>query len=429
MNLLPFSPWLEWLACLLVVGLAVFGGKNRGLSAVVLMAILIISWVFGTATWFLVPLALGGVIWLLMERLKNPWCLLGKCAAIGGAVGTVLLCWLFPVPEAPPLTGKYQVGTFALEIPAAGESPRLMAQVWYPADHVGGIPVPWLPDRGLAPALPYHRLVFAHAHARLDVPVAEIHGPLPVVFYEHSWMGHRFENIAQVESLASEGFVIIAVDHPGQAERVLYPDGSVVKGRYAEPLDFSSPKAVAGFSADAGKCFTERLKNLERTRQALAGSMVKNLAGRLKLDHVGIFGFSFGGSTAIRACAENPAFVAGANEDGLFLGEQMPRGAFLFFDQEMPAWLEAAPKPGEDAGQVLTRHAETQIQIALKQPHRDRLILDGTRHLSFSDRIFASPIPRLARVGTRPQEEVHEIVCKRLGEFFKAELSSPEKPE
>ncbi|MEO7097848.1 MAG: dienelactone hydrolase family protein [Luteolibacter sp.] len=426
-----FSPWVDWLAYALVVGLIVSGNRNRGVLAVMLAGVLVISWIFGTAKLFLLPLALGGVIWILMGRMKNPWRWLGKCAAIGGTVGTVLLCWVFPVPESPPLIGQYQVGTLTLDLPAAANgSPRLLAQVWYPAGDIGEKPaVPWLPDRELASEFPYQRLAFAKAHARLDVPVADIHGLLPVIFYEHSWMGHRFENITQTESLAAEGFVVVAVDHPGQAERVLYPDGTVVNGRYAEPLDFSSAKSVATFTADAERCFTERLKNVERVRQALAGRAAKQLSDKLKLDHVGVFGFSFGGSTAIRLCAEDPAFVAGANEDGLFLGDQMPRGAFLFFDQEMPAWLEAAPKPEEDAGQILTRQAEARIQAALKQPDRDRLIIDGTRHLSFSDRIFASRFPRLARIGTRPPNEVHEIVSKRLAKFFKTELGATEKPE
>ncbi len=421
--MIPFSPWLEWLACLLVVGLAVVGCRNRVASALMLVGILVISWLFGTAEWFLAPLALGGVIWILMERMKNPWRLLGKCAASGGAAGTLLLCWLFPLPEAPPPTGKYPVGTFALEIPAAGEAPQLMAQVWYPAEDIAGKPaVAWLPDRALAPAFPYHRLAFAKARARVDVTVADASGPRPVLFYEHSWMGHRAENIAQVESLASQGFVVVAVDHPGQAERVLYQDKSVVKGRYPEPLDFSSTKNVGEFVTNSKQCFAERLEQVERVRLALAGNAAGILSEKLKLDRVGVFGFSFGGSTAIQLCAKNPAFVAGANEDGLFLENDFPRGPFLFFDEETPAWLESARKPDENAGQILTREAEARIQDALRQPHRDRLILAGTRHLSFSDRIFASPIPRLARVGTRPAEEVHEIVCQRLVAFFKTEL-------
>mgnify|MGYP000567788257 CR=1 FL=1 len=416
-----FSPWLEWLACLAIAGLAVFGSGNRR-TAGILIAALAVSWAFGTATWFLLPLAAGGVIWILMERLKNPWRTIGKCSAIGGAATTGLLCWVFPVPEPPPLTGSYQVGAFSMEIPAAEGSPRLMAQVWYPAE-VGNQPAaPWLPDKALAPEFPYHRLAFAKTHARLDAPVAAIQGLLPVVFYEHSWMGNRFENIAQVESLANQGFVVVAVDHPGQAQRILYPDGAVVNGRFPEPLDFSSTRSVGEFEANSVRCFAERLENVERVRQALGGNSAKNLAGRLRLDHLGVFGFSFGGSTAVRLCAENPAFAAGANEDGLFLGNEFPHGPFLFFDEEIPAWLEAARKPGENAGQILTREAEARIQDALKKPHRERMILDGTRHLAFSDRIFSSRFPRFARVGTRPATEVHALVCQRLGAFFTKEL-------
>ena len=76
----------------------------------------------------------------------------------------------------------------------------------------------------------------------------------------------------------------------------------------------------------------------------------------------------------------------------------------------------------EDVGQALTRVAEGHIQEAMRQPGRERVILDGTRHLSFSDRIYASPLPRLARAGTRPAVEVHEIIGARLNDFFKAAL-------
>ncbi len=423
MNSTQLSSWPEWLACLAVAGLVISWTGKRGTSAAILIGIVMTAWIIGTGKVFLAPLAQGGTIWILMARMKNPWRWMGKCVAIGGAAGTALLCWVFPLPEVPPLAGSHQVGTFTLEIPAAGASPRLVTQVWYPSDEIGGSPaISWLPDKALVPMLPYHRLAYAKAHARENVPLAKINSPLPVLFYEHSWMGHRAENIAQVESLASQGFVVVAVDHPGQAERVLYQDGSVVKGRFPEPLDFSSTKSVGDFITNSRPCFTERLEQVERVRLALAGNSAGILSAKLKLDRVGVFGFSFGGSAAIQLCAKNPAFVAGANEDGLFLGNDFPRGPFLFFDEETPAWLESARKPDENASQILTREAEARIQDALKQPQRERLILDGTRHLSFSDRIFDSRFPRLARVGTRPQREVHELLCNKLGEFFHAHL-------
>lgn len=115
--------------------------------------------------------------------------------------------------------------------------------------------------------------------------------------------------------------------------------------------------------------------------------------------------------------------MAGVNEDGFYLFDKMPKGPFLFFDEEYPTWVKGPAKSSEDAGQLLIRTAETRILKSLKQPGRERVILDGTRHLSFSDRIYSSPIPRLARVGWRPAEEVYDIIDSHLNGFFKKVLT------
>ncbi|MES2437508.1 MAG: hypothetical protein V4584_00485 [Verrucomicrobiota bacterium] len=425
------SSWPEWLACVLVIAAVMFGRGFKKTAAVGLVLVIGLGWIFGTAKGLLFPLAVGGVLWIFSIFWCNRWQRVGEILAIAGALATALLCWLFPIPVPPPLAGPHGVGTMNLELAADGDSPRLLAQVWYPTDQVGGIdPVPWLPDAKLAPSFPYHRLAYAHSRAhsraRLNALPTVVERPLPVIFYEHSWLGHRAENIVQVETLASRGFVIVAVDHPGQAERVRYSDGTVVRPSVVAPLDYSSLKAAAAFQTTAERCFAERMANVGRVRLALKGDVAGNLRGRLSLDQVGVFGFSFGGSSALRLCAANPAFHAGANEDGLFLGTVMPRGPFLFFDQEMPSWLMKAPQPGEDFEKSFTRIAEEKILNAMREPARERVIIDGTRHLSFSDRIYASPLSRLARVGTRSSGEVHGILSERLNDFFRRALNVPD---
>jgi len=344
-----------------------------------------------------------------------------------GAVAAISACglflFLFPMPSPPPLEGPHSVGTLTFEIPAKGDEPRLLAQAWYPTDHPEqGKPTPWLPDPALAPKFPFHRIGKATARARTGAPLLADTGKLPVLFYEHSWTGHRAENTAQVESLASMGFVIVAIDHPGQAGRVRYADGTVVATRLADSIDFTTSKGVAAFEASAAGCLEQRICNVGRVKQFLIENGVTGLKNRLVLDHIGVFGFSFGGTCALRICARDPSFIAGANEDGLFLGEEMPKGPFLFFDQEMPAYLLMPPDPGENAGQVLTRQAEAHVLQAMKQPSRYREIIDGTAHDSFNDRIFLSRLPRLAHAGKRPAAEVHAIIVTRLADFFKREL-------
>jgi predicted dienelactone hydrolase len=347
---------------------------------------------------------------------------LGILLVTSSALAGGLWWWLFPVPVPPQLPGPHQVGTFTLEFPAENHRGRLVAQLWYPADAVDGLaPVPWLPDAKLAPGFPYQRLAESKSNARRDATPTAGSESLPVVFYEHSWMGHRAENIAQLENLASRGFVVVAVDHPGQAARVLFSDSSVALGKLAALPDIETAQGVAKFEAEATTLMEDRCADLERVRVALMGDAGK-LTGRAKLDRVGIFGFSFGGTTALRICSTNPAFVAAANEDGLMLENAAPNVPLLFFDSELPAWLAAPAKPEETAGQALVRRSEERIRDAVSQPGRHRCILKGTRHLSFTDHIFSSAHPRLAKVGSRPASEVHKTVTRELADFFETHL-------
>lgn len=288
MNLDPasFSSWPEWLACGLVIAAVIVGSKFHKTSAAAVITTIALAWIFGTAKFLLLPLALGGAAWLWISTIGQPWRKIGEFLAIAGSLVTAVLCWLLPLPVAPPLIGAHEVGTINVELPAEDGSPRLLAQIWYPSDQVGNLPtVKSLPDSKLAPGFPYHRLAHARAHARQGVSITTRERPLPVIFYEHSWLGHRADNVVQVEDLASQGFVIVAMDHPGQSERVLYSDGSVAERSISAPLNYSSQKAAAAFQITAERCFAERMANVERVRLALKGNASGNLKGKLDLDH------------------------------------------------------------------------------------------------------------------------------------------------
>lgn len=348
----------------------------------------------------------------------NKWLRRVMVTAATALSGVALLYeFLFPVPSPPPLPGPHAVGTLTFEIPAARDAPPLVTQVWYPTDDAtGGAATPWLPDPALAPSFPRQRIGSARSRARAGVAVTN--GMLPLLLYEHSWAGHRSENVAQVENLASRGFVVIAVDHPGQAARVRYTDGHVVATLLPDHPDLSSESAVASFLKLADDCLDRRLTDIARVKAALKNGIVPPLSGHLNFERMGVFGYSFGGTCALRLCARDPAFVAGANEDGLYLFDEEPRGPFHFFDGEIPAWLLGNPTPDENAGQTLTRRAEARIRHALRKPSRQRHIIEGTNHASFCDQIFHSRIPRLARAGKRPAAQVHDTITDALADFF-----------
>ncbi len=386
-----------------------------GLGAVALATVV------GTAGEWLWPVAIGGVAAFALGS-RSKWRRgLSVIAALGGAVATVILGWALPLPELPAWQGPHHVGTLSFEVPAEGDAPRLVVQAWYPAEAAGESR--WLPEDGPTPRFPFQRMARAMVPIGKDVPLLATPAKFPVIIYEHSWTGHRAENVAQVSDLASRGFVVIAIDHPGQAVRVRYADGSVVDTRLPGMPDFSTAATINEFLKLGEECFAERERNLARVLAALETPLASHLTGRLDLSRLGVFGFSFGGSHALRLCARDPLFKAGANEDGLYFPGGPPHGPFLFFDSELPDYLARPAVPGEVPEQALIRQAEARVQAALTGPARRRVVMDGVQHTGFSDMIFRSPWPRLSKCGTRPAREVHERICRELGEFFEAALA------
>lgn len=347
--------------------------------------------------------------------MKRAARVLAGSALLAGLAAVAGYLYLFPLPSPPRLQGAHAVGTSTFEIPPEGDAPRLVAQVWYPAVAAAGETADWLPDAELAPEFPFHRIAGAKGNARRDaVPAAGL--LFPVLFYEHSWTGHRAENVAQAEALASEGYVVVAVDHPGQAARVRYADGTVVATDLAAP-DFSTEEGVAAFEKLAGECLEHRAEDIRRVVAALrSGSLAPRVA--MDLSRIGVFGYSFGGTSALHLCGSDPDFVAGVNEDGLFLGSAMPGGSFLCFDSEIPPWLAEKPEPGETPEQGLIRRCEARLRLAMEAPERRRVELAGTTHQSFHDRIFLCRVPKLAGCGTRGAEDVHSAIVSELTEFF-----------
>ena len=390
---------------------------------IVPLLVLAASWWLGSAKALLVPAVAGIPAYWLCAGGSQLWRKIGLTLALGGALASAVLCWIFPLPEVPPRPGGYPVGTFTYEVPGGSGSPPLMVQVWYPGRENKVAPrARWLDDPALAPHFPFHRQASAWATSRIGLELAKTSSKLPVIFYEHAWNGHRQENVVQVEELASQGFVIIAVDHPGQAGRTRYPDGHVVTTRLKPDYLLLTEDEVTDFETLAKECLVERKEQLGQVKKSLEQGYPVRLAGKLDLDRMGIFGFSFGGTSALHCCAVDPSFYAGANEDGMYLGDKDPLGPFLFFDEQLPFWLLKPASPGETPEDAQTRRCELRIRQAMANPGQSRVILDNTRHPAFTDQIYTCRIPWLARVGTRPTSEIHQIITRHLADFFKGAL-------
>lgn len=251
------------------------------------------------------------------------------------------------VPTLPMAEGQYAVGRTTLHLidfkrrdPFKPVRPReLMATVTYPARHAERYPRGAWFGRAVAQdleaslsapptSLPSGSvdLVGAVAHARVDAPVAQPPGwrarGLPVVLFSPGGGSSRELNTAQIEDLASRGYVVVSIDHTYEAPVVEFPGGRVarqVPGFVSEDpkvLRVVFKRAIEARVADT-RFVLDRLAALERGRpDGSRRRLPAGLRGALDLSRVGMFGYSYGGYTAGEAMVYDRRIDAGVNLDG-----------------------------------------------------------------------------------------------------------------
>jgi predicted dienelactone hydrolase len=366
----------------------------------------------------------------------------GVAAAAGVlalAVATVLPV-VVPVWSLPTPTGPYGIGTRTYhwvdtarpDVFTADPDDRreLVVQLWYPADPTASAPrAPYLQDGSvLGPlarlmGLPGFALQhFAHVrtHAVPDAPVAGA-GRYPVLLFSHGRGGYRQHNTAQVEELASHGYVVATIDHPHAAAGVAFPDGRVV-GMDPRMLDRTFIDSVIPFLAQDASFTLDRLAALDRTDPDGA------LTDRLDVANAGMFGVSLGGAVTGEACHRDARLRA-----------CLPIDVFLPADVVADGLRQPVMWISRDAA---TMQREGWSQSDVEETHStmravfDRLpgpgyvvLVPGMFHTDFSDFPLVSPLLQEAGLsGTVDAPRAVAIVGAYSLAFFDAHLKGVPAP-
>lgn len=202
--MLPQIPWIEWITTL-AVGISSFSRvRHIRMISTIAIVLAVAAGVLGTAGGFFIVPAAGAVAAFFASSQRLWFSLVARMTAAATAFFAAIVFGVFPVPVAPTPGGPFKVGTRIIEIPDNGmKNPKLVVQIWYPTRDSDGERARWLPDSALAPRFPFHRIGYAKALATSDAPIIAHSVPWPVIFYEHAWLGHRNENVAQLQDLAS----------------------------------------------------------------------------------------------------------------------------------------------------------------------------------------------------------------------------------
>jgi hypothetical protein len=165
---------------------------------------------------------------------------------------------------------------------------------------------------------------------------------------------------ADAIDLASHGYVVVAIDHPGDALPVDVGGGHVVA---PDPRGLRIVNAV----------FRTRVADL---RFVLGRLSTLRGAGRLDLSRVGGFGHSLGGAAVAGAMLADRRLDAGVDLDGRFFGPVVRRGL------DRPFGVVLGDPPAIPTVAALRRH--------LRGP-RPLVRYAGTGHQAFTDLAWLAP--------------------------------------
>jgi predicted dienelactone hydrolase len=264
---------------------------------------------------------------------------LGVLLLIARGVGGQAMLPNIPVDPFAALTGRFAVGTYDWLWVDASRAERftkdstakrkLPVQVWYPAAEVPGQPRARYIQRlaEFAPTDQIKALERVETHAVVGAPVASADGKYPVLVYNHGAGWPRFSATFVTEQLASHGYVVFGVDHPGMDRTVSFSDGTTFTAD-AQLQPAPDPRADARAAVARSIAFLDGVAFpiwIEDSRFVLDQIEKLNrapgpLQSRLDLDRIGMLGWSFGGAAAIEMLRTDPRVKAAVNHDGRLFG-------------------------------------------------------------------------------------------------------------
>lgn len=252
--------------------------------------------------------------------------------------------------RTPHPTGTYAVGKDATLLQdasraeAAGDHRHVRVVAWYPAVAGTGTPAEYIDglDRigdalvasGSIDAVARTGLTWVTTAARQDAAVAATDEPYPVVILSPGNATNVEFYAGLAEELASQGYVVIGLDHPYQSAAVAIGD---TVATYSGDPPMAQAESVTRARID------ERVADigfvLDRLDADAAG--FANFDGRLDLERVAVIGHSNGGLAAVQIC-NDPRVSACANIDGQNMAGPFGTGAdpvaptkpFLFLTKE-----------------------------------------------------------------------------------------------
>lgn len=351
---------------------------------------------------------------------------------VAGLALAATVPFVLPVPDLPIPSGQETIGTAVLELtdvdrdetygPDPSGRRRIVVQVWYPAvADAEALPEAIYPNwEIMGPALSrniglpgwfLNHIEYVDSHAYRSLPIAP--GAFPVVLYSHGWTGYRSIALNQIETLVSNGYIVIAPDHTYGAIVTEFDDGTVVPvDRNALPEEETVSHEEYDEAATALiEVYTEDLIAILDALEAGSSGPFGALADSADLTRIGAYGHSTGGGAAARLCLTDDRCDAVLGMDPWV--EPIPDRVLAQSSSKPALFLRSVEWQEKENDAVLRGIAERAENITYW------VGIDGTKHNDFLLTPLLSPLADdLGLRGPIPTGRILPIVNQYLLGFF-----------
>jgi len=345
--------------------------------------------------------------------------------------------FIFPKP-----TGTYNVGTKSIHLIDKSRKEiknlepnlfrELMIQSWYPTKESRSEQNqedlnPYAPDylinslKDIFKSFPdvtkedLSELDSIRTHAIPNATISE-DGPFPLVLISHGYYSSRFYYTAICEELASNGYIVLAIDHTYDAGITQFPDGRTVPFKLISDANQESDEFYNHFHT--------RLEiRVNDIRFALDKIPTTFLANKVDMNKIGAFGGSLGGEAVIQAALQDNRIKAIASMDGFPAGPALPESLskpLMIFLAEKTNWSDlkcSDNKKKEFANQTKAYEKLCSYKVVMK----------GADHVIFSDFALFNHLDLFKKIpaayshfkiGQENGFKAMEIICAYLKALF-----------
>ena len=344
---------------------------------------------------------------------------LSACAA--------LVSVLIPLENVAKPTGEYQVGTQVIHMVDNDRSawygqessnPReIMVRVWYPAQpQEGDLKAPYVYNEKLIGDMvsegfgipKYLMKNLRNINGNSWSEAQPVNEKFPVIIFSHGIGGLKTQNTTQMEEMASHGYVVFSCDHAYDAGVSIFPGDRIIFGKTNIPDNLTKEEKwnMRRAQLDYRAADIQFLLD-EMDRENFLSVALKN---SLDLEHIGVFGHSFGGGTSVVVASVDERIDACFGLDAWFL--PIPSNV-LNSDLN---------KPFIQLGQVSWKEKENYLKLDTLAGNNSawsvRLDVQGATHYDFTDFSQFSKLTKKYGSGMIAPPRIRKITNSAIREFF-----------